>query len=303
MAMLAGKAPYIHLDPTEKQAAQADLYNAFLNHVVDVPIPSDTQFRYDPKEFVLRTNLDVVSNDTRFGTSQDWIDVTFTIEYRPELIYMDSALDNKTTFMASTVSTAAISNNLGYVYALFPVSGFNIHMAGLTLEQRMRVFAIPMDAVDGACLELFHMASTVHGSKAQGAWYTCPLEWICGHKLTTDVQGDGPYSNIRVGQAAWVIAALLCKASEVYNKEIMWSPYMPLGTIRGELIDLTGFAQDAARVTQDILENTQTYAFANLVYEGVKSYAAKETPQAIVAAADAAKEVVQTLTTDNVVAT
>ena len=83
------------------QMANTDLYNAYIDHDFMVDIPDSTQFVYDLKEFMLRTNMDI-------GT----VDVAMNTSINP--IVIDSSMDNPTTFMASTVSTFgtdASSNN------------------------------------------------------------------------------------------------------------------------------------------------------------------------------------------------
>lgn len=87
---------------TELQQANADLYNTYYDHDQAVVIRDDTQFVFDKKEFMLRTNLDL-------GSSGD---------ETQNIINIDSSLDNPTSFMASTVSTRAGSDG-----ALFPVVG------------------------------------------------------------------------------------------------------------------------------------------------------------------------------------
>lgn len=88
------------------QAANTDMYNAYFDHDLMVEIKDDTQFCYDTKEFMLRTNLDIGS------TGQ-----TNTNDER-NIVVVDSNLDNPTTFMASTVSTKFSDDEL----PLFPVT-------------------------------------------------------------------------------------------------------------------------------------------------------------------------------------
>lgn len=74
------------------QMANTDLYNAYIDHDFMVDIPDSTQFVYDLKEFMLRTNMDIGVVDVGMNTSLN-------------PIVIDSSMDNPTTFMASTVST------------------------------------------------------------------------------------------------------------------------------------------------------------------------------------------------------
>lgn len=93
----------------ELQQANADLYNAYLDHDMMVEIRDETQGVYDVKEFLLRTNF-------------DYARVTHTDEPMNN-VFLDSGLDNQTTFMASTVSTTCGSNA-----ALFPVRSVRFYV-------------------------------------------------------------------------------------------------------------------------------------------------------------------------------
>jgi hypothetical protein len=95
----------------ENQKANADLYNSYFDHDLMVEIRDDTQLRYDPKEFALRTNLDVKATGRNFKEIP---------------VYLDSKLDNATVFMASTVSTYALDES-GVPAVLFPVRALNVY--------------------------------------------------------------------------------------------------------------------------------------------------------------------------------
>lgn len=238
--------------PLEKSAAATDLYNSYKDHVQDVKITDDTQYHYDPKEFVLRTNLDVGAGDYP----------------DPELIYMDSDLDEQTTFMASTVSTYAGGQ------VLFPVSGFQIYEVG----------SAPLSAY----LSDSDPGPTVFNPRtaAEKAWRVFYLNPVI--RLTT-ADSSSPLP------AYAVVALALCKSLELYNQEIYITDVFMTSISNFPIIDATTMSQDLARVTGDVIRNTHTYAFANLVHFDTKSYA-KEIASLYQEAEKVAADVVTDLT-------
>jgi hypothetical protein len=93
----------------ELQKANADLYNAYASHDMEVEIADETQFSYDKKEFLLRTNQN-------FATD---FDEERTALYDTSVVMLDSDMDNPTTFMSSTVSTTG-KDGAGKRTVLFP---------------------------------------------------------------------------------------------------------------------------------------------------------------------------------------
>lgn len=266
-----------------KTSAMADMYNAYLKHVQDVGIPDEDQYRYDPKEFVLRTNLDV---GIPGGASLP----------DPEFIYMDSDLDNKTTFMASTVSTIYSQPNDG-PGVLFPVRHVIAHCPS---------YPGSIGTFNGGSTEA-DTCLTVKSNATVGSWYMV----LIGDAINGMTPAPDQPAAARAGILAFAVAPY-CKALEFYNAELYGlaggavvaaasSPlsisdgyYYVVG--RNPWVDTTALSQDLALVSGQIIENTQTYAFANLVYEGCYSTKAEETPKAIAEAQVVANDIVRDLT-------
>jgi hypothetical protein len=203
----------------EYQKANTDIYNAYFDHDLMVEIRDDTQLSYDPKEFALRTNLDIQkksANPTGIP------------------VYIDSALDNTTVFMASTVSTKwmpveklDIMQGEPYAFAqsLFPVSAMIVYIYA---DAEIRT------------------ADNVQLIMAAG-WTAIPFY---GGK-DFDAMGDS---------AHLVLASL--KAMDIYNKNIYTSYRYGETQI---LIDITQPASDLGVTSDVVIQNEQVFAFANLV--------------------------------------
>lgn len=250
-----------------KTSAQADLYNAYMDHVFVSEIEDEKQYMYDPKEWVLRTNMDLVDDDI-------YCPVRDTDE-----IYMDSALDNPTVFMASTVSTGTKGGGVGKVQMpLFPVGSARFWGTGMyapAIEgEDVKVLPANRDySILGTVLSPTANLSKkeiayVYG-KTGGAYKGFEIDAaMCNYG-----RGIGPNENVaytdkeaRCAVASMTWAAALCKATEYYNVEInmpwpsfladSWDPLLP---------DATAPASDLAIVPESIIKQTQRYAFANLV--------------------------------------
>lgn len=274
---------------SSKSAAQADLYNAYRNHVIDVPVPDDTQYHYDPKEFVLRTNCDIGAYTSELGPATQ------------DLIYMDSQLDNKTTFMASTVSTRQSAGDV-----LFPISQVFFYFTGtITGSDLGQYIARPGPFGQGV------LASPI--KSLSGSWNRFlfdPKSCATVAKVSDPTaQPSDVYATYQL-YFYKVSCAMLCKACECYNMEVyLGAPVAnpnTAGTVgyienTDVIYDLTAPSTDLALCSFDILSNTQVYAFANLVYDGVLSYTAKEKPKAIAEATEVAKDVVKDMTAPSTV--
>lgn len=278
--------------PTEKQAAQSDLFNAYQHHVMDVEIREDTQFIYDPKEFVLRTNLDVIGNTENLLWA--WQESSSTepnlitsparaIRPDPEIIYMDSELDNKTTFMASTVSTNGTASTLSV--PLFPVRAAIAHYAGRIKRGNIQSQPACVVVKEGKKYSsLFR--------DTPGTWSYLFLSSFMGRAIGFP-EAAANYTPMLIQMLNCAIGA--CVGFDLYNAEIYPLQNLSEGTfVPNNLLDITAPFADMGRIEPELLQNSQVYAFANLVYDGVTSYAAKAMPAAISASEETLKEVVTT---------
>lgn len=251
-----------------KTSAQADLYNAYIDHVFVSEIEDEKQYMYDPKEWVLRTNMDLVDDGIYCPVRDN------------DEIYMDSALDNPTVFMASTVSTGTKGTGVGKVQEpLFPVGsarfwGTGMYAPALEGDQYVKVLPASSDyTIYGLALSptanLSKMAIANVFGKLGGAYKGFEImpamcnvaRGIFPNETMTWTEGEARLSCCAM---SWAVA--LCKATEFYNVEIMlpwpsylndqWDPYLP---------DATAPASDLAIVPESIIKQTQKYAFANLV--------------------------------------
>lgn len=118
---------------TANQAANTDLYNAYYNHDYLVTVKEDTQFIFDKKEFCLRCNLTGVVQAKYDASGEPFLfennaKLTDLKAYKKVVdtpaapVMIDSSLDNKTAFMASTVSALGIERGSQLPDILFPVN-------------------------------------------------------------------------------------------------------------------------------------------------------------------------------------
>lgn len=195
----------------EYQKANTDLYNAYFDHDLMVEVRDDTQLTYDPKEFALRTNLDLqrtTANPTGIP------------------VYIDSALDNTTVFMASTVSTKWVATD-GLVttldvHALFPVTAM-----------------------------VFYLYSEV-AIKDDTDTTILSVGW--NERFLTEFAKVEDVNPLLLAQI---------KAMDIYNKNICYEVALPDGSTA--YIDVTQPATDMGVTTDVVIQNEQVFAFANLV--------------------------------------
>jgi hypothetical protein len=222
----------------ELQKANTDLYNAYFDHDLMVEIRDDTQFQYDLKEFCLRTNLDTM------------LPAAFDEPYN--LVYIDSSLDNPTTFMASTVSTRGKDASGNYV-VLFPVLAVDV----FTLWQPPTTATA--ETLDG----LNVVAYSDSGAVPAGSDY---CEFRANKWIKTSIAAMIANDNTDFQVATTM--ALAAKTMDIYNKNIFVK--LQVGDSRAEyevlgLVDMTSLSMDAGSVDDLVLGNEQVYAFANLV--------------------------------------
>lgn len=247
------------------QAANADLYNVYIDHDIMVEVKEDTQFRYDAKEFCLRTNLDLRST---FPPSSEVED--------NDAVFIDSLLDNPTTFMASTVSTMGLDMT-GTPTCLFPVKEFNIFVP---IDPTQRSTNYPtVRAGNYANSVAFCFQHT--GSDWMSAGYNLPLTTPTANTTMTDSELLRSYA-----------AASLLKALDVYNKEIFVTTFID-DTTQAVLVrywDITSIDMDMGEVPASVIGNEHVYAFANLIdirrkhsqsYREAETLVAKETANLI----------------------
>jgi hypothetical protein len=236
------------------QAANADMYNAYYDHDLMVEIKDDTQFTYDPKEFALRTNLDIVDDDS------------YVASENPNPVYLDSALDNPTAFMASTVSTRGTSVD-GRAAVLFPVKVLSVYIPlGLTLDEVTNpVLVIPDINADVSQTDI-----PMNNLQDNGLYvvYADETNWarfdIVHDQLNTNSALKSPVNS-------FLLAFTALKALDIYNKNLR----LPMAIFKrdGErldyrhefLVDASAPAFDMALVPDMTIGQEQVYAFANLV--------------------------------------
>lgn len=270
----------------ELNAAQADLYNAYIKHDQSVIINDETQCMFDAKEFVLRTNCDIVSEKAaNFG------------EVLLDQIFMDSSLDNPTTFIASTTSTAyRTSGDTTTQLPLFPIrtvsalfytdfnTAYALNEAASVSVDSVRVGPIvqPGTPIISNSLETY--------APSKG-WNRMDIFRFIGATFSPLILEMGDFPTPTNGWFAPMLCSMFAKALEYYNVEIYgafaWDVVVIEGTnhlVPVKAIDLTTSSYDMALTTGDILKTTQTYAFANLMEDSVTSYSAVLGQQAAAAA-------------------
>jgi hypothetical protein len=231
------------------QAANADLYNTYFDHDLTVDIKDETQFTYDPKEFALRTNLDIM---TSTGVATD----------NPNFIYLDSKLDNPTAFMASSISTAWYDTAQATTRALFPVTSMRylMYVGAMTL---------PLDPSPGSSADFIYALSDLSNKNWQrtvsnSLWFELMFETI-----TVGLSGSAVDSQTVSEYLTQLVAA---KACEVYNKDLLLTFQVDHGSgvINPVQVDASAPNYDMALVQDYTIEQEQVYAFANLVDIGRK---------------------------------
>jgi hypothetical protein len=242
---------------TGRQAANADLYNAYFDHDLMVEIRDDTQFTYDRKEFALRTNLDIVSTQ---GTSSD----------DPNFVYLDSALDNPTAFMASTVSTLWYDSSTSTTRSLFPTGVMRILMyvpAGVPGSTD------PTTKITSLCALADFPTSIAWRRPSAGS------DWLELFVVFSPISVSGGVVNANE-VAGFITVMQALKAMDVYNKDflVQYEQQSNSGTAVCS-VDVSAPDFDLAMVQDYTIEQEQVYAFANLVDQTRKhsmSYKAAE---------------------------
>lgn len=220
----------------ELQAANTDLYNTYYDHDFMVDIKDDTQFVYDTKEFMLRTNADI-------GTKTAETRTPFTVK---NTIVIDSSLDNPTTFMASTVSTAYELPD-GKMGCLFPIAMVDVYTYAFDQE--------------------FYMSYTQNSTPMKIGLFEPTFGVSTGWSrifvsAKNVAESDGKLTAERLAEVVRLLLA--CKSLDLYNKGI----YVPIVQANETMIgwiDLTAISIDAGTVDDAIIQVEQLYAFANLV--------------------------------------
>jgi hypothetical protein len=230
------------------------MYNAYYDHDLIVNIADDTQFRYDGKEFLLRTNCD--------------LRVDGNVDVEPSnLVYIDSNLDNPTTFMASTVSTVGKDMD-GNLSVLFPVGCVRMYALWSLLNEKFRDSGLTRGSTitldNGGEYNLVRQSELRYEGDG----------WV-SYTANQDVfDGDGREA---------ITAVAFMKPLDIYNKDV-YSTWTVMGSspdatfVIGDM-DLTSLSMDAGMVQDSVLGNEHVFAFANLINIGRKtgtSYAKAE---------------------------
>lgn len=230
------------------QMANTDVFNAYIDHDFMVDIPDATQFVYDLKEFMLRTNLTIAPRKD-----------SLNVPLNPVVI--DSSMDNPTTFMASTVSTLGTdASSDGAVCQL-------VHCTAAYCYEFTNGQIIAAKPGEEAFVPLLDPIAT--GSK----WAKTSL--VSDKYATADI----------TTMLTMVKQLQVCKALDVYNKGIFMAmrAYNPdtqtPEQVSDSYFDLTTLSIDMGTVEDPVIGIEQTFAFANMVDIGRKtsmSYAKAE---------------------------
>jgi hypothetical protein len=229
---------------TELQKASADLYNTYFDHDYQVEIREDTQVTFDRKEFCLRTNLDL---PVPAGSDEN--------DASPDCVYIDSNLDNPTTFMASTVSTRGqVTGPTGAydVSILIPVRGARVYIpvAHSDLTDQMVIRFVNIAGQDTGSVIL-----TANGGSAWG--YRDIYSLLPSHTPSH------PTRETADTLANKLVLSMICKAVDFYNKDIY--VMASLGQGGPFALDVTSLSMDMGLVQNQIIGNEHLFAFANLV--------------------------------------
>ena len=225
------------------QKANSDMYNTYFDHDYMVEVRDDTQFTFDMKEFMLRLNLQSVSEEA---------------ELMPTIIAIDSSLDNPTAFMASTVSS--VGRQQGTEETLFPVNNIRVYFVAPPYQQSgSGEFYIPMVKYGNA---------ETMGIKGNTEQTRC--NWTYFDIRTNVVLNDvGPNDTV-VGSNYFdsgIMSLMLAKSVDLYNigLYIVLRPTEVIGNIPYYAVDITALSIDAGTPTLDVIGTEHVYAFANMV--------------------------------------
>lgn len=219
------------------QMANTDVYNAYFDHDYMVEIQDSTQFVYDLKEFMLRTNLDIAPKAS--GAT--------VINTPLNPVVIDSAMDNPTTFMASTVSTLGVdaSSDGTAVQLVHCTAAFCYEFCnGKTLycgefNGDRIIWLKPINALDTK-------------------WGVTELK-----SQYVSYPGDSTF-DITKSYFNAMKQLQICKALDIYNKEILIALAIKDENVAG-WFDLTTLSIDMGTVEDAVIGIEQTYAFANMV--------------------------------------
>lgn len=247
----------------ELQQANTDLYTTYYDHDYLVEIRDDTQFKFDIKEWMLRQNLDFTT--ANYGNA-------YATTLNPVVI--DSAMDNPTTFMASTVSTDALSA-AGFTDILFPVRSVRaFYYVDVELGGEKPTGGAQAPTIDiGLTNETPDESISVLTRSAEGSrWFDMAIMPIIVGTYkgaATPAQDSFVKYPTASNLANLAFSAAVCKALDIYNAQ----QYLFIFTdnigedhgMRVLAIDLTAIPYDLGTVTDDVLGNEHVFAFANLV--------------------------------------
>lgn len=217
------------------QRANTDIYNTYFDHDYLVEVRDDTQFRFDKKEFMLRLNLQA-NGDTD-----------------PTLVAIDSALDNPTAFMASTVSTTGIDQS-GASEQLFPVGApANVYVPKPVVGNLNITTGIGFKIGDTGVTLLTFAHSYVPD---QSAWKTS-ANWMQGQLSL----GAPVLANTNGA----IVQLILSKAVDLYNCKALIPLQVNGADVDNAYVDVSALSIDAGQPTQTTINTEHIYAFANLV--------------------------------------
>lgn len=239
----------------ELQQANTDLYTTYYDHDYMVEIRDDTQFKFDIKEWMLRQNL-------------DFAPATLGTTLNP--IVIDSAMDNPTTFMASSVSTSGTSSSGGYDI-LFPVQNvraFYYVDTELGFGTATNGAQVPTVDVSTDAQSVQILTRVTNGSR----WFSTLIKpQVVGTYPGAPTVGSGstrkPVTTTNLVNLLWTAA--VCKAADIYNAQQYLYVNCNISASDPDpsvlAIDLTAIPYDLGTVTDDVLGNEHVFAFANLV--------------------------------------
>lgn len=229
----------------EVQKANADLYNTYFDHDYQVEVKDDTQVSFDRKEFCLRTNLDLPLAEQSTPETQQ----------SPDCVYIDSNLDNPTTFMASTVSTRGeviSASGTAEVSQLFPIYGAKVWMP---FAHGANSDSLNIRFINGQSINTQLLVGVASGS----AWGRAII-----HPADPGEAGSDDSEEETTQSLAQKLAlSMLCKAVDFYNKDIYIAAAISSGSAIA--VDVTSLSMDMGLVQNQIIGNEHLFAFANLV--------------------------------------
>jgi hypothetical protein len=212
------------------QQAVTDIFNAFSDHDQAVELEEASQIHYDFKEFVLRTNLDVVGNSLSVASA--------AVNSDPDVVIMDSDLDNPTTFMASTLSTLGLDAS-GSLSVLLPVNAAHCFLTH------------PGTSLSG-------LTGVITPFGGTSIW---SYEGLSPFADSTHILFPG--TAVTIDTIVPVVRAMLAKSLDYYNADILLEIGDDVSGLT-EVYDLTALAIDTGFVSNSVIGNEHIYAVANL---------------------------------------